>query len=71
MFRLAQYAPACIAILVTAGAGPTSAQSLKQIASIDLPGTGGKRFDYLTIDYEDHYLLSAHLAAGLLHESIR
>src|SRR5213079_214576 len=27
----------------------------------------GKRFDYLTIDYDDHYLLSAHLAAGLLY----
>jgi len=30
----------------------------------DLPGPGGKRFDYLTIDEDDHYLLSAHLAAG-------
>jgi DNA-binding beta-propeller fold protein YncE len=26
-----------------------------------------RRFDYLTIDYDDHYLLSAHLAAGLLY----
>jgi len=31
---------------------------------LDLPGPGGKRFDYLTIDEDDHYLLSAHLAAG-------
>jgi DNA-binding beta-propeller fold protein YncE len=29
-----------------------------------LPGPGGKRFDYLTIDADDHYLLSAHLGAG-------
>lgn len=40
---------------------------LKQIASIDLPGPAGKRFDYLTIDPDDHYLLSAHLGAGLLY----
>ncbi len=46
---------------------PTFGQTLKQIASFDLPGPAGKRFDYLTIDYEDHYLLSAHLAAGLLY----
>jgi len=39
-------------------------QTLKQVAKFDLPGPGGKRFDYLTIDEDDHYLLSAHLAAG-------
>jgi DNA-binding beta-propeller fold protein YncE len=42
-------------------------QTLKKIAAVDLPGPPGKRFDYLTIDYEDHYLLSAHLAAGILY----
>src|SRR5215467_948581 len=41
-----------------------SAQTLKQVAKFDLPGPGGKRFDYLTIDPDDHYLISAHLAAG-------
>src|SRR5438094_8397864 len=46
---------------------PATSQTLKQIAAFDLPGPGGKRFDYLTIDYEDHYLLSAHLAAGILY----
>jgi hypothetical protein len=39
-------------------------QTLKQVAAFDLPGPGGKRFDYLTIDADDHYLISAHLAAG-------
>src|SRR6266567_62531 len=43
------------------------ATTLKSISSFDLPGPHGKRFDYLTIDYDDHYLLSAHLAAGLLY----
>ncbi len=40
------------------------AQTLKLVTRFDLPGPGGKRFDYLTIDAEDHYLISAHLAAG-------
>ena len=44
-----------------------SATTLKQIAAFDLPGPPGKRFDYLTIDYDDGYLLSAHLGAGLLY----
>ena len=39
------------------------AQTLKEVAKFDLPGPGGKRFDYLTIDEVDHYLISAHLAA--------
>src|SRR6059058_1689652 len=41
--------------------------TLKSITTINLPGPAGKRFDYLTIDHDDHYLLSAHLAAGLLY----
>src|SRR5438067_10822751 len=48
-----------------------SAQSagapLRKIAEFELPGPPGKRFDYLTIDEDDNYLLSAHLGAGLLH----
>lgn len=39
--------------------GPT----LKKLTAFDLPGPAGKRFDYLTIDEDDHYLISAHLAA--------
>jgi DNA-binding beta-propeller fold protein YncE len=39
--------------------GPT----LKKLTVFDLPGPAGKRFDYLTIDEDDHYLISAHLAA--------
>lgn len=38
---------------------------LKQVASIDLPGPAGRRFDYLTIDYTHNYLLSAHLEADV------
>ncbi|MFL6386724.1 MAG: YncE family protein [Terriglobales bacterium] len=50
-----------------AAAPPKAGTTLKQIATIDLPGPAGKRFDYLTIDYDDGYLLSAHLGAGLLY----
>src|SRR6266853_110401 len=39
-------------------------QTLRRITTFDLPGPGGKRFDYLTIDADDHYLISTHLAAG-------
>jgi DNA-binding beta-propeller fold protein YncE len=42
-------------------------QSLKRVGVIDLPGPKGQRFDYLTMDDEDHYLLSAHLGAGILY----
>jgi DNA-binding beta-propeller fold protein YncE len=39
--------------------GPT----LKKVTAFNLPGPAGQRFDYLTIDSDDHYLISAHLAA--------
>jgi hypothetical protein len=42
-------------------------QSLKKVGTIDLPGPKGQRFDYLTTDDEDHYLLSAHLGPGILY----
>jgi DNA-binding beta-propeller fold protein YncE len=43
------------------------APALKKVAEFDLPGPLGKRFDYLTIDDDDHYLLSAHLAAKQMY----
>src|SRR6267378_3718976 len=46
---------------------PAQSQTLKKVDSFDLPGPPGKRFDYLTIDYKQDYLFSAHLAAGLLY----
>src|SRR5438445_3662483 len=50
--------------LSTTGVAQTAGRTLKKITAFDLPGTPGKRFDYLTIDEDDHYLVSAHLAAG-------
>ena len=42
-------------------------QTLKKVGVIDLPGPKGERFDYLTMDDEDHYLLSAQLGPGILY----
>ena len=56
-----------IKLHLKATAAPAAGTTLKQVATIDLPGPPGKRFDYLTIDYDDGYLLSAHLGAGLLY----
>jgi DNA-binding beta-propeller fold protein YncE len=38
--------------------------TLRKVKDYDLPGPPGKRFDYLTIDTDDGYLISAHLAAN-------
>jgi DNA-binding beta-propeller fold protein YncE len=43
------------------------AQTLNKVATIELPGPKGQRFDYLTMDDEDHWLLSAHLGPGILY----
>jgi DNA-binding beta-propeller fold protein YncE len=55
------------AVMTMAGAprlpSPASVPTLKKVTEFDLPGPPGKRFDYLTMDAEDHYLISAHLGA--------
>ena len=57
----------------TGGAAPAASLApgtdslLRQIASIDVPGPKGKRFDYLTIDPSRHLLFSTHLGAGSLY----
>ena len=57
-----------IALAAGLGLTPNSIpHTLKKIAEFDLPGPPGKRFDYLTIAQDDHYLLSAHLAARQMY----
>ena len=51
----------------TAQSTPSGGATLRQVATIDLPGPPGRRFDYLTTDDEGRQLFSAHLAAGLLY----
>ena len=43
------------------------AQTLRKVSTIELPGPKGQRFDYLAMDDEDHWLLSAHLGPGVLY----
>jgi DNA-binding beta-propeller fold protein YncE len=52
------------ALVAQPGSAPPA---LRRVAVIHLPGPKGKRFDYLTIDQPDRYLLSAYLGAGLLY----
>jgi YVTN family beta-propeller protein len=59
-FSLASPAPA-------PAPGLLGAKLLKQVASIELPGPAGKRFDYLALDPDDYYLFIAHLGAGNLY----
>lgn len=57
-----------LGIVVVAGllavSAPQGSPTLKKVKEYDLPGPAGKRFDYLTIDDGDGYLISAHLAAN-------
>ena len=55
---------AAILALAAKAQAQAPAPTLRKIAEFDLPGPPGKRFDYQTIDPDDHYLISAHLAAG-------
>jgi DNA-binding beta-propeller fold protein YncE len=56
-----------VALLSLGLGGGVWSQSLRKVGTIDLPGPKGQRFDYLTTDDEDHYLLSAHLGPGILY----
>jgi DNA-binding beta-propeller fold protein YncE len=55
----------CVAAILSPARA--AAQSLRPVGVIELPGPKGQRFDYLTVDPDDHYLLSAHLGPGLLY----
>ena len=54
---------ACLVVFAFPQVKAQTTPTLRKVTAFDLPGPGGKRFDYLTIDADDHYLLSAHLAA--------
>ncbi|MGI9070488.1 MAG: YncE family protein [Bryobacteraceae bacterium] len=57
----------CLLTLLIGVYSPVAGQTLRKITVIDLPGPKGQRFDYLTMDEEDHYLLSGHLGPGILY----
>ena len=53
-----------IGIAVIGAVGQSLPRTLRRVAEFDLPGPSGNRFDYLTIDLNDDYLISAQLGAG-------
>jgi len=54
-------------LLVSPFSSGAYGQTLRQVAKFVLPGPVGKRFDYLTVDDEDHFLLTAHLGPGIMY----
>src|SRR5260370_16332236 len=44
-----------------AGALIAQVSTLRKITQIELPGPKGKRFDYLTVDPDDHFVIVAHM----------
>ena len=46
------------AVALFEGVAQLSAATLKKAAEFDLPGPAGKRFDYLSIAADEHYLIS-------------
>lgn len=71
-WRTAAVAMALLIPSTTAGqvrpANPAAAGvTLRALTTFELPGPPGKRFDYLAIAEDQHQLVAAHLAAGLLH----
>jgi YVTN family beta-propeller protein len=61
-----------VAVVGAAGAGRQGAartieHTLKLVKTIELPGPGGKRFDYLIVDPASHLLFSSHLGAGVIN----
>jgi YVTN family beta-propeller protein len=47
--------------LAIGGAQIAEESSLRKIAQVELPGPKGKRFDYVTIDPDDHFVIVAHM----------
>jgi len=55
---------------VLAIVGCASAQTMKKVATTDLPGPAGQRFDYLTMDDEDHFLMMQKMKADSLADLV-
>jgi YVTN family beta-propeller protein len=51
----------CLLSVVVSGALVAQVSALRRIIQIELPGPKGKRFDYLTVDPDDHFVIAAHM----------
>src|SRR3989442_15695947 len=52
---------ACLLAVVLCDALIAQDLPLRKIAQVELPGPKGKRFDYVTIDPDDHFAIVAHM----------
>ncbi len=48
-------------LAAVAGALLAEVSPLRKITQVELPGPKGKRFDYLTVDPDDHFVIVAHM----------
>jgi YVTN family beta-propeller protein len=51
----------CLLVVVVSGALIAQVPTLQKITQVELPGPKGKRFDYLTVDPDDHFVIVAHM----------
>ncbi len=51
----------CLLAAAIAGALLAEVSPLRKIAQVELPGPKGKRFDYMTVDTDDHFVIVAHM----------
>ncbi len=51
----------CLLAVAIGGALLAEMSPLRKIAQVELPGPKGKRFDYLTVDPDDHFIIVAHM----------
>ncbi len=52
---------ACLLAMAISGALIARDSPLRKIAQVEFPGPKGKRFDYVTIDPDDHFVIVAHM----------
>lgn len=53
--------PGWLLAMAIAGALLAEVSPLRKIAQVELPGPKGKRFDYVTVDPDDHFVIVAHM----------
>src|SRR5216684_5457293 len=59
--RFAALVSGCLFGMTVGGAILAGVSPLRKLAQIELPGPKGKRFDYLTVDPDDHFIIVAHM----------
>lgn len=61
MNKLASFSNLLCALLASSLLAQTGRAPLRKLTSIELPGPKGKRFDYVSTDPDDHFIVVAHM----------